>query len=100
MCSVVLTLKYCPPCEKYKKRANYRSIGLQCNLGQPEPKRKKVCMPLVDTDSEEESDVEKDSRQIPDQDVEYLYIAGEDSDEDEPSSSDDEVTHVSFEEIQ
>ncbi|XP_019748099.1 uncharacterized protein LOC109529248 [Hippocampus comes] len=95
---MVQTLKYCPPCEKCKNRANYRSIGIQCNLGQPEPKSKKVCMPLVDTDSEEESDVEKDSRHVPDQDVEY--IAGEDSDEDEPSSSDDEVTHVSFEEIQ
>ncbi|XP_077374118.1 uncharacterized protein LOC144016658 [Festucalex cinctus] len=37
------TLKYCPPCEKCKKRANYRSIGIQCNLGQTEPKRKKAC---------------------------------------------------------
>ncbi|XP_077357363.1 uncharacterized protein LOC144004212 [Festucalex cinctus] len=91
------TLKYCPPCEKCKKRANYRSIGIQCNLGQTEPKRKKACMSLVDTDSEEESDMERDGQHIPDQDVEY--IAGEDSDEDEPSSSDDEVTHVSFEEI-
>ncbi|XP_057709542.1 uncharacterized protein LOC130927604 [Corythoichthys intestinalis] len=94
---MVQTLKYCPPCEKCKTRANYRSIGIQCNLGQPEPKRKKVCMPLVDTDSEEESDVEMDSQHLPDHDVEY--IAGEDSDEDEPSSSDDEVTHDSFEEI-
>ncbi|XP_077395013.1 uncharacterized protein LOC144031565 [Festucalex cinctus] len=36
----VQTLKYCPPCVKCKKitGADQRSIGTQCNLGQPEPK--------------------------------------------------------------
>lgn len=56
-------------------------------------------MPLVGTDSQEESNMEMYSEHIPDQDVEYIPV--EDSDGDSPDS-DDEVlfTNVKYQEIQ